>query len=198
METMETQVDVGGEVVNLWLPLIYRALLHYRVRESDKDDVAQEIVCQIIEKKYHQIYDPEKSELSTFVFAMVRKRIKSLFARKGRDALKRSQLIGDDEWIIEDRPCSECVLKDVEKKEFWGLVDEARKELDKLPRRRPRIKDGKVQVRTVTEVFNMMVDGLNQSSIATEMGYSEGSVSIMVGMIRKQPAVQKLLFYQKI
>lgn len=195
MENPTLQSEVGAKVVDEWLPLIHRALNHYQVRPNDKEDVAQSIVCQIFEKRYDRIYDPEKSELSTFIFGMVRKRILSLRGQKGRDAMKHVHLVGDDEWIINDRRKIESSYKRAVRGEFFELVEDARKELEKLPRRRPRIKDGKLEHRTVTDVFDMLVGGMVQTNIAKEMGYSEGTVSIMVEMIRQQPAVQKLLVY---
>ena len=194
MEVMEKRVE--EEIVQTWLPLIRRALAHYKVRQDDREDVAQMILCQIFEKRYDQIYDPKKSKLNTFIFAMVSKRIKGMYSKRGRDAIDRAQFIGDNHWIIADRFSFVCGK--VERNEFWGLVEEAKAQLSKLPPRRSRVmEDGEVCHRTILAVFELMIKGRRQVDIATEMGYSEGSISIMRQEIKGQPAVQKLLEFHR-
>ena len=194
METLSGQA--GEMIVKVWVPVIERALAYYRVRESDRDDVAQAIVCTVLDKRYDEIYDPLKATLSTFIFAMVGKRIRGLKTRKGRDALKHASLVGEDEWIIEDGGLVDGPCEKSERNEFWGLVEHARVQLKKLPKRRSHVTEaGVVEERTIAVVFEQLVDGKKQVEIARKMGYSEGSISIMVGEIRKHPAVQQLLKY---
>ena len=178
-------------VVENWLPTIQNALLFYHVSGHDKEDLTQTILCDIFEKRYDQIYDPSLSKLTTFIFAMVRKRVMSFKSCRGRDAMRHSQLVGEELWLL-DEPDNR---DDIASREFWQLVDNIHESLSKIIRRRASKQGAQVVKYTVGDIFNLLVGGLTQAQIHRETGYSEASISLFIKGIRKRDDVLRLKSY---
>ena len=188
-----SELERNKVVAEVWMPLIERAIKYYRIPQYYCEDFRQTVLCQVLEK-YYGIYDASKSRLNTFVFAMIRKRKMSLLSKRGKDALKSATRVGDSDWLFDCVPF-DSPLDFQTRKEFWELVQSVRTELAKLPPRRPQKLEDGIKERTVLDVFDFLAAGLSQADIASRMGYSEASVSILVSKIRHHPAVQGLYAY---
>ena len=182
------------KIVETWLPIIKGAVLYYGITGHDFEDFSQQLLVDIFEKRYDQIYDPSKGALSVFIYAMVRKRRMSFKSKSGKDAMRRPcQFVGEDEWLL-DKPDSIDVISS---REFWGLVDKVRKTLSKIERRR-KVKGGHRNIRySLGDIFQLVVGGSSSVQIHRETGYSESSVSLFLKDFRQRDDVQKLRDYWK-
>lgn len=191
-ETCQLTAEQTETLMNDWIPFIRAVVRKCGVPHDLREDLVQGVVLDIIEGDYMNIYDPNKAALSTYLYAMTRKRVMGRTSRRGKDALKHSVLIGDRDWVTESYE-PQSLGEFEERQTFWGKVQLAKEQMRLTRPRRPyKGENGEVIPRSNADVFDAIIQGKTQAQIARAMHYSEATVSVIMSEIREMAEVIEL------
>lgn len=171
------------ELASKWDDTISRLIRQHGFRPSDIDDIKQDIFVAWIVGGYEKIYDPTKSQPSTFVHNFVSLRLRGYRSRKQRDVLTKAvPLVTDLDSgrgvlidLIEGTP--QVVDQPVEHRLDEGKLKE---ELQSLS---PKGYAG--HVKDYWQVYSWIKEGKTQTEIAKITEYSLGTVNGMVKLVRQ-------------
>lgn len=160
---------------------------------GNEDDLSQEVWTQWLTgqngRPYHEIYDPSKGAITTFLWEFTRTRCMQFLSRQTRTPTANAYSIQaqDSEQfqigIVDPETTQELSFNEYAQIEFDDLLGHATAAVHRQKQR------GKRDLRWV---WFLIRKGYRQDQIAEEMGLSEGTISICMDLIREIPEVREL------
>lgn len=197
---MEPTKDLN-QFISDWTQKIDRIISSFGFRAEDLEDVRQDIFVRIHSKNFLDGYDETRGAFSTYIYGLVLNMLRKEYGRNKRNPLKKAQSMDEiirnedgDGFLFIDMIPGEDGFDAIVRGEFERQVVVVQEYLKTLPNPRGEVvgPDGITRQRSLSQIFEFILQGKDRQDMAYLLRYSEGSISLLFKQLRNVGPMKKL------